>query len=69
MLTQIRLVGCISRLNFNQVASGSSDSSLRVWNLKSGECEKTLNRHTDWISCILKIDSKQLISAKVAINQ
>jgi WD40 repeat protein len=35
------------------VISGSADSTIKMWNLETGMCEKTLTSHGDAISALL----------------
>ena len=35
----------------DRIISSSSDRTIRIWNLKSGECS-TLNDHTSSVSCL-----------------
>jgi len=29
--------------------SGSDDKTIRIWNVKTGVCEKTLEGHANWV--------------------
>ena len=42
------------KLNYNKIASGSSDNSIKLWDLIKGICLKTLNGHSNYVQCILK---------------
>lgn len=36
----------------NTLYSGSFDKCIKMWDIQSGECLKTLRGHTGWVSCI-----------------
>jgi len=42
-------VRALARINDNIFASGSWDNSIKIWNKKTGLCEKTLNGHTAYV--------------------
>jgi len=45
------------------VVSGSYDKTVKVWNLSSGKCVRTLRGHTLWVSCVgFSYDSGRIIS-------
>lgn len=56
----LHVVSCCIILSTDYIVSGSHDWTLRIWNIKTGNCEKILVGHTDIItSCaILSIPSK-----------
>ena len=35
----------------NSILSGSHDNTLKIWDVETGECTKTLNGHTDVVYC------------------
>ena len=44
-------------------ASGSHDNTVKVWDLETGECLKTLKGHTDWVQSVaITQDGKQILS-------
>ena len=46
-------VRCVSFLPGNEkVISGSDDSKIKIWDIKTGLCEKTFEEHTDFIQTI-----------------
>lgn len=60
LITSIKFVGFTSNWNnFNQqraiVATCSCDSTLRLWDIYTGECLQVLLGHTDWIKNLLVI--------------
>jgi WD40 repeat protein len=50
---------------FNRVISGSTDSTIKIWNYETGECIKTLNDHKSWITSIILWNNNQFISGSV----
>jgi WD40 repeat protein len=36
----------------NQMASGGTDKTVRLWNMGTGECQHMLTGHSDWVNCI-----------------
>jgi WD40 repeat protein len=46
-----------------KVASGSDDKTIRIWDAKTGECERVLEGHSDWVrSVVFSHDSKKVAS-------
>ena len=37
----------------NRLISGSLGATIKIWNPKTEHCEKTLEGHTDWITCLV----------------
>ncbi len=52
-------VTCLIKLNETQIASGSRDYSIIIWDLINEKCLKTLKGHTGWIFCILKLNERE----------
>ena len=46
----------------DKLISSSKDKTIKLWNLKTGECLKTIFAHTDPVSCIQLIDQDKVIS-------
>ena len=46
-------VRTLCQLPNGTLVSGSSDCSIKLWNLSNGECLKTLHIHTHWVLCII----------------
>jgi WD40 repeat protein/DNA-directed RNA polymerase subunit RPC12/RpoP len=43
--------------------SGSHDKTVKIWDLETGECLKTLRGHTDWVQSVaITPDGKQIFS-------
>lgn len=40
-------IRCVRFLSKNRIVSGSDDYSIKIWNLDTGECLKTLRGHED----------------------
>jgi F-box/WD-40 domain protein 7 len=51
----IRCIKCISKY---KLISGSDDYSIKVWNLETGECLRTLKGHEDSVTCFEFLDEK-----------
>lgn len=51
-------------LSGNTLVSASRDKSLKIWDVTTGYCLKTLKGHTDWVRCVTPaIDGRFLLSA------
>ncbi|MCQ2817451.1 MAG: hypothetical protein MJ252_09320 [archaeon] len=48
-------IQCMSPLDNNYLITGSSDCSIKIWNLTTFECEETLQRHSKPIKCLLYV--------------
>lgn len=57
-------VSCVATADNNRhVASGSDDKDLIIWNMTTGEIEKTLKGHTGSVTCVkLTGDGSALVS-------
>ncbi|PRP87695.1 hypothetical protein PROFUN_02395 [Planoprotostelium fungivorum] len=44
------------------VASGSCDSTVRLWNAKNGSCFAVLNDHTGWVNVMSFLDDTRLVT-------
>jgi len=57
-------VNCITKLNNIEIASGSSDQSIKIWNIPSGNCLKTINKHfhTERVYSLENFNKNQLYS-------
>ena len=49
----------------NRLISGSTDNTIKIWDLESGECLKTLEDHDDWVRSILLIQNNKFISGSL----
>ena len=47
----------------DKILSGSSDKTTKIWDLKSGLCEKTFEEHTESVYSVLFLDSDKIASA------
>ena len=45
----------------NIVVSGSSDNSIRIWDIEHGTCLRTLEGHEELVRCI-RFDNKRIVS-------
>ena len=58
-------VYCLAALPDGRLASGSTDATVRVWDVRGtsgGSCVLTLNRHTDQVNCIVVLPDGRLAS-------
>eukprot|EP01051_Picozoa_sp_SAG22_P021859 SAG22_NODE_4998_length_1111_cov_2.028656_3_plen_103_part_01 len=47
-----------------KIVSASSDETVRVWSAVTGECEQTLEGHSDWVmSAQFSPDGQKIVSA------
>jgi WD40 repeat protein len=60
-------VHSLAILSRDSIASGSKDSSIRIWNITDGSLIKTLNGHTDQISCLVVLENGYLVSSSKGI--
>ena len=56
-------VHSLAILSRDLIASGSKDSSIHIWNITDGSLIKTLNGHTDQISCLVVLENGYLVSS------
>jgi F-box/WD-40 domain protein 7 len=49
------------KMDMDKVVSGSYDNTLKIWNLKTGECSQTLRGHSDHVLC-LQFNATHLVS-------
>ena len=58
--------GCIRSIQVdedsNKMITGSCDKTIKIFDLKSGECLKTLEDHKNWVTSILMIPNSKFIS-------
>jgi F-box and WD-40 domain protein CDC4 len=62
--TQTQVYSVILDVDRGQVYSGSLDNTLRIWDLSSGVCKHTLDRHGSLVA-ILSISPSYLVSGSV----
>jgi len=53
----------LTKLRSNLIASGiNKDSSIKIWDLSTGVCKKTLNGPIQGVSIISKLDRNQIVT-------
>lgn len=53
---------CVSN-DGKHIISGSSDMTIKVWNIQTGFCEMTLGGHTDFVTSVCFSSDGSLVSA------
>ena len=50
--------------NTNIIISGSNDRTIKIWDMASGECRRTLEGHSDWVNsvCVSADNNNRIIS-------
>ena len=38
--------------NYSTIASGSRDNTIKLWNMNTKSCIKTLKGHTSYVNCL-----------------
>ena len=55
-------VWCLILLRNGQLASGSRDKTIKIWNIESAECVQTLQGHSKLVMRLQQLESGELIS-------
>ena len=55
------MVFCLLLLNNGNLVSGSTDKTIKIWDLETFECLKTLNGHSDRVKKIEKLPNTELL--------
>ena len=58
-----RVVSVCFSSDGKQIASGSWDNTIKIWNASSGELQSTLTGHTDWVRQVEFIDADTVVSS------
>ena len=49
-----------------QVASGSNDKSVKLWNIETGTCESTMTRHSETVTSVaFSADGQWVVSGSM----
>lgn len=56
-------VKCLLKLHNNNIASGSYDSTIKIWHNDTYECITTLSGHTQAVMCLIQLSNNDLCSA------
>ena len=57
-----RLVYSVCALDATRIASGSADKTIKIWNVETGTCTRTLKGHTDWVDSVCALDANRIAS-------
>ena len=52
----------VCALDANRIASGSADETIKIWNVETGACIRTLMGHIDFVATICKLDENRIAS-------
>jgi WD40 repeat protein len=58
-------VMCLTQLDNSLIAFGSSDRTIKIWDLESDKCIKTLTGHENWVMYISQIANNQIVSGSM----
>lgn len=54
---------CLTKIISNQlIATGSENGDLKIWDISTGNCLKTMKGHTDEVNCIINLTDDKLAS-------
>lgn len=51
---------CLLQLNDGQLASGSDDNTIRLWNTQYYKCNETLTKHSESIWVLIQLADRRL---------
>ncbi|HEX4960179.1 MAG TPA: TIR domain-containing protein [Thermoanaerobaculia bacterium] len=55
-------VNAVAVIDGRRVISASSDRTLRIWDLESGQMLRTLKGHIDWVKAVAVVDGRRAVS-------
>ena len=55
-------VAAVAVLDADRIVSASSDKTLKVWSLASGECLQTLSGHEECVNAVAVLDPDRIVS-------
>ena len=58
-------IDCLTKLSKTLLASGSYDTTIKIWNLLNGRCLHSLRGHLSLIFTVIKVDNSQIASGGV----
>lgn len=61
-------VSCIAFLGNGQMISGSYDTTLRIWDISTGQCLKTLTQNKGPLACLAVLPNGQVVSVSHETN-
>ena len=57
-----RFLSSLVALNGSNIVGGYENGSIIVWDIKSGDCIKTIYGHYDAVNCMIKLSNNQIAS-------
>ena len=58
-------VANIKKLSNKHLISGSSDKTIKIWEIESGSCLKTLKGHQKTVECVVILSVKKIASGSL----
>jgi len=56
---------CVKAFNDNQIVSCSRDKSIKIWDISTGDCIKTLLGHSDAVFSIAILSNNRIVSCSL----
>ena len=55
-------INSLYKIKDNYIISGSSDKTIKIWDIKKKNCIQTLNEHIKEINCVIKLKNNTFVS-------
>ena len=62
-----KAITCLENIENNRFASGSDDTTIKIWDAKKFVCLKTLTGHQDAVWCLKSSNSDRLASGSFKV--